>query len=187
LTSLLRISIKDRESGLRSSFFGYLWEAFLSRCGACRVCRRVSKLAFFPWVRFGLCIWEVGLTWRRRWFGWWLLEWNEKVIEVHGGMYSGDACWWNRNNCGCFFYFMPWMNVQAKRKEKKKHTWCLVFSFSVCFLLFSLLNILSRSLFCHQNDPCPPFFFFLWLIYLLSFFSPYFNWYILFKMSVVQF
>jgi len=51
-----RIWPRSYDSLLRSSFLEYLWGAFSSRCGACRVCWRVSKLAFFSWVIFGLCI-----------------------------------------------------------------------------------------------------------------------------------
>jgi len=94
-------------------------------------------------------------------------------MQIHGGMYSGDVgqkhnakTLWNYAFMemhvdeigiivGVFLFYA--MNECTSKKEKK-NTWCLVFTSSVCFLLFSLLNILSRSLFCHQNDLSPFFF-----------------------------
>jgi len=88
-------------------------------------------------------------------------------MEIHGGMYSGDAVQkhnaetlWNYAFMemhvdeigiivGAFFLFYA-MNECTSKKERK-HTWCLVFSFSVCFLLFSLFNILSLVLFFFQS------------------------------------
>jgi len=70
-------------------------------------------------------------------------------------MLHGDAKWDTHGKRGAmgiilwgFFFFMPWMNIQAKRK--KKHTWCLVFSFSVRFLPFSFFSIFSLSFFFLQ-------------------------------------
>jgi len=115
-------------------------------------------------------------------------------MEIHGGMYSGDAGQKHNAETLWNYAFME-MHVDeigiivgaVLFYAMNEHTWCLVFSFSVCFLLFSLLNILSRSLcFFHQNDPCPFLFLPLTNISLFLFHIILID-IIFFKMPVVQF
>jgi len=75
------------------------------------------------------------------------------------------------------FYFMPWMNVQAKWKKTY-----LVLSLFFLSVLSSFLSSQYSLSFSFLSPKWSVFFlFFLWLRYLLPFFSPYFNWFILFK------
>jgi len=131
----------------------------------------------------------IGMKWKGDGDSWWDVQWRcrvktqcKNIVEL---CVHGDACWWNRNNCGCFFILChEWMYKQ----KGKKHTWCLVFSFSVCFLLFSLLDILSRSLFFFTKMICVLFSFSSSFNYYISFSSfPIILIDIFFKTSVVQF
>ena len=118
----------------------------------------------------------IGMEWKGDGGSWWDVQWRcraktqcRNIVEL---CVHGDACWWNRNNCECFLFYV--MNECTSKKEKTYLVLSLLF-LSVLSSFLSSQYSLSFSfllpkwsvfpfLFLPLTNISPPFFFLLILI-----------------------